>query len=95
MLMTIYEFFLHIHIITCIFIFIIEMVYVLLDFTKKKHECKGFLEYVANACGHWFSMKGAHGLQALISSCTCNYSLIKGKHAQFDYLCLYTCVVCG
>ena len=89
--------FFYIYILSLVFLFLSLKWYMYcLILPKKKHECKGFLEYVANACGPWFSMKGApHGLQALISSCTCNYSLIKGKHAQFDYLCLYTCVVCG
>ena len=49
MLMTIYECkFLSIHIVTCIFI--IEVVRVLLDFTKI-HVCRGCLGYVANARG--------------------------------------------
>ena len=47
------------HIVTCIFI--IDTVYVLFDYIppKKKLVYRRFLEYVANACGSWFLMKGA------------------------------------
>ena len=58
MLITIYQcnFFLLIHIFTCIFI--IETICILLEFTTKKKEKKnlyiGVLEYVMNTCGSWF-----------------------------------------
>ena len=38
-------------------IFIIEIIHVLLDFTKKKLVYRDFLEYVVNACGSWFFYK--------------------------------------
>ena len=44
-----YVIFLCIHVIT--FIFITKIVYVLLDFTKKKLVFRELLEYVVNACG--------------------------------------------
>ena len=52
--MTIYE---CIHIVTCIFI--IEYVHILLEFSKTTFVCRELLEYVANARGSWFLMKGA------------------------------------
>ena len=60
--MTIYEynFFLLMDIISCIFI--IEIISVFREFTKNKQTnwyiYRG-LEYIANACGSWFLMKGA------------------------------------
>ena len=52
---------LRIHFVTCIAI--IEIVHILLDFTPKEEDeelvYRGFLEYVVNARGSQFLMKGA------------------------------------
>ena len=49
--------FLHIHIVTSIFMNV--MVHALLDFTQKKPlHIGGFWEYVANVHGSWFLLKG-------------------------------------
>ena len=50
-------FFLHVHIITRIFI--IEIVCVLLDLKKFKLAYRGFVGDVVNRRGSWFLMKGA------------------------------------
>ena len=58
--MTMYEcqFLLHIHIVTRIFI--IDILHIFLDLTtQKKLVYRGFLEYVVNARGSCFLMKGA------------------------------------
>ena len=61
--MTIYmnvNFFLHIHIVTCIFNF--EIVHVLLEFTKQQQKnllYRGFLKYVTNARGSCFLLREA------------------------------------